>query len=404
MLTLTGRDEPREDMVDADVDDRRRLSDRTETWLLRRGLPHLIDDYSATTDVFTRAVPFLTVVFVAEVFFTFDEDRGGLAELLPFLGGMIVLFGAAALVNRMRGRRLFQRPDRVGAPELALFVLVPPLLPLLFTNDRLVDTTSTIVANLVILGVTYVVTSYGLVPMTRWAIGQMFRQIGDLADLMVRSLPLLLLFSAFLFLNAEIWQVANDFEAPFFWIVIVLLTATGTAFLLLRLPSEVEGVSEFASWPEVTRQVAGSPVEGVDPPEGPVPEAPLGRDARVNVGLVLVFSQSVQVLSVGLIIGLFYVVFGLFTVREETILQWTTDPPDVITSVTWFGQRVVLTWELVRVSAFIAAFSALQFTVAALTDDTYRREFFEDTVGEIREALAVRVLYLGCLVGPREPV
>lgn len=386
--------------MDTDLDDREALAERTETWLIHRGLPHLIDDYSATRDVFTRAAPFLTVVFVAEVFFTFDEDRRGLAELLPFLGGVAVLFGAAAIVNRMRGRRALQLPDRVGAPELALFVLVPPLLPVLFTSDRLVDGTSTVIGNLLILAVTYVVTSYGLVPMTRWAIGQMFRQLGDLLNLMVRSLPLLLLFSTFLFLNAEIWQVANDFEAPFFWVCILLLMGTGTAFLFLRLPSEVEGVSEFSSWDQVRRCVVGSPVDGVPLPDDDVPEAPLARPARVNVGLVIVFSQSVQVLSVGAIIGLFYVVFGLFAVREDTIVQWTTDQPDVISSVTVFGQQVVLTWELLRVSTFIAAFAALHFTVSALTDATYRREFFEDTVGEIREALAVRLVYLVRLVGP----
>lgn len=389
--------------VDEDGDDRSELREETESWLVHRGLPHLIEDYSVTRDVFTRAAPFLTVVFVAQVFLAFDEDRSGLAELLPFIGGLVVLFGAAALVNVLRGRRPFQRPDRVGAPELALFVLVPPLLPVLFTNDRLVDGTSTIVGNLVILGLVYVVTSYGLVPMTRWALGQMFRQLSGLLNLMVRSLPLLLLFSAFLFLNAEIWQVANDFEAPFFWVVIALLAATGTAFLLLRLPSEVGGMNRFDSWSQVVHEAADSPVEAVEPPGGPVPEEPLGQRARLNVGLVLVFSQSVQILSVGLIIGLFYVVFGVFTVREETILQWTTDPPDVIASGTWFGQRVVFTWELVRVSAFIAAFSALQFTVSALTDDTYRREFFEDTVGEIREALAVRLLYLECVVTRAAP-
>lgn len=374
------------------------LAEQTEAWLVKRGLPHLIDDYSVTRDVFTRAAPFLTFVFVVEVFFTFDEDRDGLSELLPFLGGLAVLFGAAALVNRLRGRRPLQRPDRVGAPELALFVLIPPLLPVLFTNDRLVDGVGTMVGNVVLVLLTYVVTSYGLVPMTRWATGRMFRQIGDLADLMVRSLPLLLLFSAFLFLNAEIWQVANDFEAPFFWIVIVLLCGVGTIFLLFRLPDEVAGVSEFSSWSEVQRQAAGAPVDDLTQPDGPVRVAPLGTAARVNVGLILVFSQGVRIVLVGGIIGLFYVVFGLFTVRIDTITQWTTDAPDVIARWDWFGHQVVVTWELLRVSGFIAAFSALQFSVSAVTDDAYRREFFADIVGEIRDALAVRLLYLECLV------
>jgi hypothetical protein len=377
-----------------DVDEVDEIEAATERWLVHRGLPHLIDHYSATTDVFTRAAPFLTFVFVAEMFLTFEEDRSGAAEFLPFLGGLVVLFGAAALVNRLRGRRLLPRPDRVGAPELALFVLGPPLLPVIFTNNRLVDGGSTVIGNLAILGVAYVVTSYGLVPMTRWATGQMFRQLGDLADLMARSLPLLLLFSAFLFLNAEIWQVANDFEAPFFWFVMALLAVVGTAFLVYRLPSEVAGVREFGSWAEIEPLVKDSPVEGLPRPEGPVPDASLGKAARVNVGLVLVFSQAVQILSVALIIGVFYVLFGLFTVREETIVQWTTDTPDVIATLNWFGHRVVLTWELVRVAGFIAAFSALQFTVSAVTDTAYRKEFFEDTMGEIRESLAVRLVYL----------
>lgn len=374
-------------------------TDRTESWFIRRGLPHLIEGYSATGDVFTRAAPFLTVVFVFQVFSTLDEDREGWAEVLPFIGGVVVLFGAAAAVNVLRGRRPLQRPDRVGAPELALFVLVPPLLPALFGDDRLVDGVGILVANLVILGLTYVVTSYGLVPMTRWAIGHMVGQFRDLANVMVRSLPLLLLVTAFLFLTAEIWQVASDFEGPFFWIVVGLFFAVGAAFVLLRLPQEVEGMNEFASWSDVCGQVADTPVADLDEPEGPVDEAPLGPRARVNVGLVLLFSQGVRIVSVGLMIGLFYVVFGLFTVREATIEQWIADPPDVIATATLFGSRVVLTWELLKVAGFISAFSALQFTVASLNDETYRREFYEDTVGEVREALAVRLLYLRCLTG-----
>ena len=31
---------------------------------MRRGLPHAIDDYRASTDVFTRAAPFLSLVFL----------------------------------------------------------------------------------------------------------------------------------------------------------------------------------------------------------------------------------------------------------------------------------------------------------------------------------------------------
>ena len=48
--------------------------------------------------------------------------------------------------------------------------------------------------------------------------------------------------------------------------------------------------------------------------------------------------------------------------------------------------------------AFVAAFAGLQFTLSALTDATYREEFFERAVRGVRQALAVRALYLARLV------
>lgn len=59
-----------------------------------------------------------------------------------------------------------------------------------------------------------------------------------------------------------------------------------------------------------------------------------------------------------------------------------------------FGSQLQITAELLKVVGFLMAFTALQFTVSALTDATYRKEFFEELTSEIREALAVRVLYL----------
>jgi hypothetical protein len=38
-----------------------------ERWLVRRGAPHVIVDYSATRDVLNRAAPLLTLIFLAEL-------------------------------------------------------------------------------------------------------------------------------------------------------------------------------------------------------------------------------------------------------------------------------------------------------------------------------------------------
>lgn len=376
------------------------LTRRTERWFVKRGLPHFIDEYSATTDVWTRAAPFLTLVFFAELAFSLDEEREGLEELLPLAGGLGIFLVAITAVNLFRGRSPLQRPEKVGTPELAMFVLVPPLLPAIFSHDHATDPLGAVALNLTILVLVYVVTSYALVPMTRWALGQMFRQLADVADLMVRSLPLLLLFATFLFINAEIWQVAAGLEAPFLLLVVGMFLVAGTTFLVIRQRQEVQRVSRFDSWAQVVEDCGDAPVCAVpvddlpDPPDLP----PLGKRARLNVALVLVFTQGVQIVIVGVVIGLFYVAFGLVAVREPTILAWVGEDVDRIGEVTVFGNPVLLTWDLVRVAGLIAAFSALQFTFSALTDEQYRREFFEGILDEMREALAVRALYRVTLV------
>jgi hypothetical protein len=394
------------------MDPERRLAaaKSVEGWFVRRGVPNLIAGYQASTDVFTRAAPFLVLVFLFETLTALDEDRKGWNEVLPFAAAIVVVLGAAAALNRLRGRRILQLPDRVGWPELAVFVLVPPLIPVLFGGDTILDSFGLVVSNLIILGLAYGVVAFGLIPMTRWAVGQMLRQFGNLLNLMVRALPLLLVLSTFLFLNAELWQVAADFTADYFRLTIGLLLGVTLLFLFIRLPRELDGIERFESWPQVRRLAAEGP-EAVQPPLGEEWSdaeglgAPLVRRERWNLVLVLVFSQLVQIVLVSAIIGAFYFAFGLVAVRQETIVQWTQlGPSELESDILWSSSsgpnRVIVTRTLIRVVGFLAAFSGLQFTVSALTDDAWRREFVTDVIGEVREAVAVRALYLRGIVGP----
>ena len=50
-----------------------------------------------------------------------------------------------------------------------MFVLIPPVLPALFSDDRLSDTAGLAVINIGLLVVAYVVVSFGLLPMLVWA-------------------------------------------------------------------------------------------------------------------------------------------------------------------------------------------------------------------------------------------
>ena len=58
------------------------------------------------------------------------------------------------------------------------------------------------------------------------------------------------------------------------------------------------------------------------------------------------------------------------------------------------GGRITITEELLRVSGAIAAFGGVYYAIAVLTDSTYREEFLEDIVGELRETFRLRTEYL----------
>jgi hypothetical protein len=77
-----------------------------------------------------------------------------------------------------------------------------------------------------------------------------------------------------------------------------------------------------------------------------------------------------------------------------TVEAFVGTPPHVLATLHLWGREMLLTEELLRVAGFLAVFSGLYFAISVLTDTTYREEFLEEVVGEIREALAVRAVYL----------
>ena len=380
--------------------------DRCERWFVHQGLPHLIHDYSASTDVLTRAAPFLGLVVLLEFSLVFGDRWRGWAQAGVFALGLALAAVVVTLVNQLRGRRWWQLPDRIGLWEILAYLGLPAVFTGLGTTGSVVaDAGFMVVVNLVVLGAAYVVTSWGLVPMVRWSLGQLGRQVGQMMTLLAKSLPILLVFSAFIFLNAEMWQVAHDFTLPYFGMVAALLVAVGTLFVTISVRRLAVDLARFSAWSDVRPRCANTPVWSLVPDDSAAPpdSPPLSRSARFNVSLLLFVAQSIQIILVALIVTLFYMLFGVFTVREETLLDWTT-----LSQLTWaeswavrmplWGEDLLFTRPLVLVSAFIGLFSGLQFAVSVVLDAGYRSEFAEDMTKELREALAVRAVYHRVLV------
>jgi hypothetical protein len=338
----------------------------------RAGLPLLIEDWNAGEDAFARAAGLLALAFVLELLGAVNLEWSLAANVGAAAGGLALLLGAAAVVNVARGRRLLARPQRIGVPELVLFVLVPALLPLIF-GGQVTSALVTAGGNLVLLALVYAVFGYGLVWIVRWGARRLTAGLtGSLASL-TRAVPLLLVFALVLFVNTEMWEVFSGLSFGLLAVLGVLLALLAAGFLAARLPREVE---------RLVAEAGGG-------------DAPLRRRQLVNVALVLLVSQALQVLVVCAGVAAFFVVFGALAIGPEVRESWTGSTGTAVSpTVALFGQDVTVTTELLRVSAAIAGFAGLYYVIAVQTEATYREEFLEDVVGELRDTFRLRGEYL----------
>lgn len=223
----------------------------------------------------------------------------------------------------------------------------------------------------------------------RWAARRTFSSLGLLFPLVTRALPLLLLFVTFLFINAEVWQVSATLDGSVMWLTVALFVVITVGFLLVRLPEELAVFDEHVDADQLARQVVGTPLEGfhLATDDDGAGEVAIGGLQKANLVLMLLITQLVQVVLLSLSVFAFFVAFGLLVMDPTVVESWTGHP---LTAVP-FSDRA--NWELVQVSTFLAAFSGLYFTVYAVTDDVYRRQFFSSILHELERAVSVRAAY-----------
>ncbi len=346
----------------------------------RDGLPNLIVDLSAAEDIFTRAIPFLSLVFVIEIVNALDIDAGW-KNLLLAVGGAAVLFGAFGVLNVVRGRRFLSVPTRVGLPELAAFVVLPALLPILFSGQFLFGI-NTIPVNLAIVGLTYVVVGFGLIPIVRWVAMRFLVQLRASVSVLVKAVPLLLFFSLVMFFTTEIWQSFTVTGPERFWTAIGLFVLIGLVFLTVRLPGVVQEVQA----------------------EALVGDEPLRRRERLNLAAVALVSEGLQVLFVGAAVWSFYMLLGILLITAEVRDAWLLKPEDVVWTIAWFGESVQVTTELFRVATGVASFAGLYYAVTILVDPAYRDQFVDVLTEELKSTFERRSEYLGLLRRRNESV
>ena len=109
---------------------------------------------------------------------------------------------------------------------------------------------------------------------------------------------------------------------------------------------------------------------------------------KANLLLVLIVTQALQVLLLAVSVFAFFVVFGAVIMKHGVQEAW------IGSTIHALPYATNLSVELLQVSVFLAAFSGLYFTVYAVTDETYRDQFFTEIKAELEKAVGVRAVYL----------
>lgn len=364
---------------------------RIEQWYLDRGLPHFVVSDLGHRVVWARAAPFLGALSIVSASATVAVEPTG-AVIGAAATALAAVFAVWVIGNLVRRQPPFERPRRLGALDIISW-LTANNLPYLAGGIGAVG--AGVGADLSMAAVAYLVTSYGIVPLTRWLGRRLVSSLSEVRTAAARTLPLLLLFVSFFFLTAETWQAFSHLEGTAYGLSLLLFVAVGVTFVWSSLRPDLDELEHFASWEAVRDAAAGTPAADVRLPTtgSPTPNR-LTRRQRVNSLLVAVGSQTIMAVLVAAVLGVFFLLFGFLVVDLPLIEAWVPGrTPHVLLDLPIPGRRLALTEEHIRVSGFLATFSGFYFGVYSVTDPTFRQGLTDDSRDILRQAMATLAIY-----------
>ncbi|GAA2735899.1 hypothetical protein GCM10009867_19290 [Pedococcus aerophilus] len=229
----------------------------------------------------------------------------------------------------------------------------------------------------------------------RWALAHAWENKSLIGPLATRALPFLLLFITFLFINTEVWQVSSALSRPRLWASVGIFALLAVAFLAPSFASEIERVGVEVDGERLADTCQGTPVasaarEILAEPQlaNEVAGIRLPPLQRRNLMLMLFVAQAIQMLSLVLIVFAFFVVFGSVAISPSVVESWVGAPPH------FTGPLRLISDELFSVAVFLSGFAGLYFTVQAVIDQNYRREFFSRIQDDLQRAIGVRKVYV----------
>lgn len=418
---------------------------QSNIWFRKQGAPLIIPARQRALDAFPRSVPWILwagIMHICYIFlrdlliFIVDDVKGSLPnyikaltsdsalsnEVLPVLvlGGiflvMPIISGAFIALAHML---MVRTPQWV---QITTGILTLLFAGMLFTTG--VFEASTLegidfvydggqVFPLIVIGI-YLAIFLGVDTVLGWSLKHAIHQLASLPPMIAKVLPVLMVSVLFIFVNADLWKLANGLSFPRTWAVLglmgllaVFVVVTTSLERTARLLGRNRG-DDIARFSESDYEHAAALEGGIwNTAQDWVEEKkilehrPLKTAPWSNLIIIPMIGQIIQATLFMMLVFGFFMGFSSIAISDTTIESWMSIKPEHLKIL---GVDTNINAVVIKVSMIVAVFSGLNFVATTSSDEKYARSFLKPMIERIKHILIIRDIYLGLLTMPKNEV
>ena len=418
---------------------------QSNIWFRKQGVPLIIPARQRALDAFPRSVPWILWASIMHICYIFLRDililvvdgaKGSLPEyikaittntalsdeVLPMLvlGGIFLVMPIISGVFITLAHILMVRtPQWVQITTGILTVLFAGMLFVasVFESssldglDFVYDGSQ--VFPLIVVGI-YLAIFLGVDTILGWSFKHAIHQLASLPPMIAKVLPVLMVSVLFIFVNADLWKLANRLSFPRTWAVLglmgllaVFVIVTTSLERTARLLGRNRG-DDIARFSDNDYERAAALEGGIwNTAQDWVEEKkilehrPLKIAPWGNLIIIPMIGQIIQATFFMLLVFGFFMGFSSIAISDTTIESWMTVKPEHLKIL---GVDTNINAVVIKVSMIVAVFSGLSFVATTSSDEKYARSFLKPMIARIKHILVIRDIYLGLLTMPKNEV
>ena len=418
---------------------------QSNIWFRKQGAPLIIPARQRALDAFPRSVPWILwagimhicYIFLRDILLFLVEDvKGSLPdyikaltsdnalsnEVLPLLvlGGIFLVMPViSGVLIALTHKLMVRTPQWVQITAGILTVLFAGVL---FTTG--VFETSSLdgldfvydggkAFPLIVIGI-YLAIFLGVDTVLGWSLKHAIHQLASLPPMIAKVLPVLMVSVLFIFVNADLWKLANGLSFPRTWAVLglmgllaVFVVVTTSLERTARLLGRYRG-DDIARFTENDYEHAAALEGGIwNTAQDWVEEKkilehrPLKVAPWSNLIIIPMIGQIIQATFFMLLVFGFFMGFSSIAISDTTIESWMSIKPEHLKIL---GVDTNINAVVIKVSMIVAVFSGLSFVATTSSDEKYARSFLKPMIERIKHILIIRDIYLGLLTMPKNEV